>query len=99
MIQDGSDVKTVQPLMGHSRACTTLNVYCHLFEQPGQEVARRIQARIDRTKARSLRSRNQADAANSGRSAKRFFGYGAYVSPIGFYQLFTNFDLEQTRHP
>jgi integrase len=65
LVQDGFDLKTVQALMGHSRASTTLNVYAHLFEQPGQEVARRIQARIEKVKA-------GAPKPQVGMSANRF---------------------------
>ena len=68
LIQDGFDVKTVQSLMGHSRPSTTLNVYAHLLDQPGNEVARRIPARIDKTKAENAKSGNgksgQSDAAD-----------------------------------
>jgi hypothetical protein len=54
-IQDGFDVKTVPTLMGHSRPSTTLNVYAHLLEEPDQEVALSIQARIDKPKTRPRR--------------------------------------------
>jgi integrase len=69
LLQDKFDIKTVQSLMGHSRPSTTLNVYSHFLDQPGSEVARHIQARIDKTKAEGLKpphrkSGNQSDAAD-----------------------------------
>jgi hypothetical protein len=50
-----------------SAVSTTLNVYSHLFEQPGQEVARRIQARIEKVmagdpKPQKRMSANRSDA-------------------------------------
>jgi hypothetical protein len=60
LIQDGFDIKTVQSLMGHSRASTTLDVYSHLFDQPGEEVARRIQARIEKARTRKPNSGSAA---------------------------------------
>jgi integrase len=54
LIRDGFDIKTVQFLMGHSRASTTLDVYSHLLDQPGEEVAQRIQSRIERARNRKV---------------------------------------------
>jgi integrase len=51
LINDGNNLKTVSSLMGHARTSTTADVYAHLLERPGREVAERIQARINRTKA------------------------------------------------
>jgi integrase len=50
LIGGGEDIRTVSSLLGHSRTSTTVNVYAHLLEKPGQEVAKRIQARIERAK-------------------------------------------------
>jgi len=51
LISGGEDITTVSSLFGHSCPSTTVNVYAYLLDQSGQEVAKRIQARIDRTKA------------------------------------------------
>lgn len=58
LIRGGEDIKTVSSLLGHSRPSTTVNVYAHLLDRPGQEVAKRIQARIDSTKTQASKAVN-----------------------------------------
>jgi integrase len=53
LIKGGEDIKTVSSLLGHARPSTTVNVYAHLLDRHGQEVAKRIQARIDSTKSKA----------------------------------------------
>jgi len=55
-IASGADVKVVQQMLGHKSATMTLDLYGHLFENPLDEVAERLDAatRADAAVAQAL---------------------------------------------